>query len=271
MLTLQDIIHLPHWWEALAITSFYEADFYIPICQSQLRNCLSLHFKKRDCESVEATLRLMAASQAFSKIHSHALPLLAWEIAEQYSLNLQWMSCSGRAAKKTCYGVWALQETYRKSYCSWARVADHLVWGAGSFIRKVVMMLPRGNTGCRSWCTLVYYPTALSSRASLVLLERETSSEIPPSSRRQNSVYTSKGRKSFHQYSESKTSERTFTQHCDFSKRFSLVAGSDHMCKPVLYTGLRWNGWCKGCSSSHWTQSDPALQGLTVTYELQEH
>lgn len=74
MLTLQDIIRLPHWWEALAIMGFYETDFYIPICQSQFRNCLSLHFRKRDCESVEATLRLMATSQAFFKIHSHALP-----------------------------------------------------------------------------------------------------------------------------------------------------------------------------------------------------
>lgn len=104
MLTLQDIIHLPHWWEALASTGLYEAYFYIPICQSWLRNCLSLHFRNRDCECVEVTLRLMATSQAFFKIHSYALPQLSWEIAAQYSLNLQWMSCSGRAAEKTCYG-----------------------------------------------------------------------------------------------------------------------------------------------------------------------
>jgi len=77
MLTLQDIIHLPHQWEVLASTDLYEADFYIPIRQSQLRNCLSLHFRKRDCESGEAALRLMATSQAFFKTHSCALPRLA--------------------------------------------------------------------------------------------------------------------------------------------------------------------------------------------------
>lgn len=156
MLTLQDIIHLPHQWEVLASTGLYEADFYIPICQSQLRNCLSSYFRKRDCETGEAALRIMATSQAFFKMHSCALPQLACEIAAQYSLNLQWMSCSDRVAEKTCCGESSLSFAGNLKL---RQLSTHsLSFGLESWsflVTKVVMMVPQGNVGCRSWSTSV--------------------------------------------------------------------------------------------------------------------
>lgn len=247
MLTLQDIIHLPHRWEALASTGLYEAYFYIPICQSQLRNCLSLHFRKRDCECVEVTLRLMAASQAFFNIHSCALPQLSGETAARYSLNLQRMS----SWTNLLWWVWALQ-TYNKGHCSW-ECAERMGWGAGLFIRKVTTTISQGNVCCRSWSTVVH----MGEHGENCWWELPDSSILWCNSRDnrkecfcQKFLLLAGDRTVF--IAEKEENLSTITQnlrpgkiplHSTVISARGFPLWQDLTSKPILCSGLKWNGW----------------------------